>query len=152
MSPTWGVWSGPDLGHGRRLVAVDRSVLREAHDMEGLLDGRSEAAEAELALDFQHLLDDFDENGDADRVDDLGAGKVEEEDLVTLVEQLVGHLGDLLAPLIVDVTLRVNHRHSVAAIHGHVERLGHRLAPPFIASSSPRNASRRRPIVSPHSP
>src|SRR6185312_8988894 len=62
MSPTWGVWSGPDLGHGRRLVAVDRSVLREAHDMEGLFDGRSEAAEAELAVDLQHLLDDLEED------------------------------------------------------------------------------------------
>src|SRR5881628_1623598 len=83
-----GVWSGPDLGHGRRLVAVDRSVLREAHDMEGLLDGRRQAAETELALDLQHLLDDLDEDGDADRVDDLGAGEVEKEDLVALFEEL----------------------------------------------------------------
>src|SRR6185295_15494986 len=152
MSPTWGVWSGPDLGHGRRLVAVDRSVLREAHDMEGLLAGRSQAAEAELALDLQHLLDDLDQDGDADRVDDLGAGEVQEQDLVAVVEELVARLGDLLAPLVVAVTLGVDHRQPIAAIHGYAERLGHRLAPAFIASYSSRRSSRRRQTVSPPRP
>src|SRR6185312_3733240 len=151
MSPTWGVWSGPDLGHGRRLVAVDRSVLREAHDMEGLFDGRSEAAEAELAVDLQHLLDDLDEDGDTDRVDDLGAGEVEEEELVALVEELVGHLGDLLAALVVDVTLRVDHRQPIASIHGYVERLGHRL-PTFIASWTSQPSYRQGRSESPSRP
>src|SRR3954470_5933540 len=120
--------------------------------MEGLFDGRSQAAEAELALDLQHLLDDLDEDGDADRIDDLGAGEVEEQDLVALVGELVGGLGELLAPLVVDVTLGVDHRQPIAAIHSYAERLGHRLAPAFIASYSSRRSSRRRRTVSPPRP
>src|SRR3954453_8173081 len=104
--------------------------------MEGLFDGRSQAAESQLAVDLDHLLDDLDEDGDADRVDDLRPRQVQEEGLVALVEELVGGLGDLLAPLVVDIPLRVDYRQPFTAIHGDVEAFGHRLAPHLIASFS----------------
>src|SRR5688572_14925017 len=71
------------------------------------MDDRSEAAEGDLPSTLDHLLDDLDEDGDADGVDDLGVAQVQEEVVDALVHQLVGDAGDLLAADVVDVTLRV---------------------------------------------
>jgi hypothetical protein len=100
-----------------------------AHDVEGLLDRRGEAAETQAAVDLDHLLDDLDEDRNADRVDDLGSRQVEQQNLEALVDQLVGDLGDLLATLVVDVTLGVDHRQAIAAVHRHLQTLRHRLFP-----------------------
>src|SRR6185436_8017226 len=77
--------SAPELGNGGGLVGEDGCILRQPHDVEGLLDGGGQAAETELALDLDHLLDHLDEDRDADRVDDLGTAEIEQEHLVALV-------------------------------------------------------------------
>src|ERR1043166_8300821 len=61
------------------LARVDLRVICQPHDLEGLVDDGGEAAEADLAALVHHLLDDLDEDGDADGVDDLGLAEVEQE-------------------------------------------------------------------------
>ncbi len=72
-----------------------------------------QVAEAEPTLDLEHLLDDLDQDRDADRVDDLGLLEVEQQAAVALVDELVGDPGDLLAALIVDVAVGVDHGDAV---------------------------------------
>src|ERR1700737_3402625 len=69
----------PQLPDGRLLVFVDRSVIRQSHDLKSLVDDGRQAAEGDLAAFVHHLLDDLDEDADADRVDDLGLAQVEQE-------------------------------------------------------------------------
>src|SRR5579863_419717 len=122
-----------ELSHGMGLVVKDRRILRQAHDVEGLFDGWGQATEAETTVDFDHLLDDLDEDRNPDGVDDLGACEVEEKELEPVVDELVGGTCDLLAALVIDVTLRVDDRHAITAIHGQVQALGHRSQSPLSA-------------------
>src|ERR1043165_204876 len=101
---------------GLRFVGVDGGVVRQSHDLKGLVDDGRERAEGDLAALVHHLLDDLDEDGDADRVDDLRLAQVEQEDADAVVHQLVRAIGDLLAADVVDVALCVEDRARGAAV------------------------------------
>src|SRR5438128_1245787 len=66
-------------------VFVNRRVIRETHNLKRLVDDRRQAAEGDLAALVHHLLDDLDEDADADRVDDLRFAQVEQKRLHSAV-------------------------------------------------------------------
>src|SRR5437016_981729 len=108
------------------LAPVDLRVVRQPHDLEGLVDDGGEAAEADLAALVDHLLDDLDEDADADGVDDLGLAEVEQERAHAVVHQLVGAIGDLFTADVVDVALGVQNGAAAAlALHRDPQFLSH---------------------------
>src|SRR6266511_1122073 len=108
------------------LAGVNLRVVRQPHDLEGLVDDGGEAAEADLAALVDHLLDDLDEDADADGVDDLGLAEVEQEGAHAVVHQLVGEVGDIFAADVVDVALGVeNSAAASVALHRDLQFLSH---------------------------
>src|SRR5262249_46031602 len=87
---------------GIRLAREDLSVLGEPHDAERLVDGRRQVAEGEQALLVHDLLEDLDQDRDADRVDDAGLLEIEDQGPGAGVELRVRLARDLLPALIVD--------------------------------------------------
>src|SRR5207237_3858382 len=96
--------------NGRFLVFIDRRVVRQSHDLKRLVDDGREAAEGDLAAFVDHLLDDLDEDRDADRVDDLRLAKIQQQRADAGVHQLVRAVCYLLAADVIDVTLRIEDR------------------------------------------
>src|SRR5688500_11282997 len=109
----------------RVLAVVDRRVIRETHDLEGLVDDGSQAAEGDAASLLHHLLDDFDQDADSDGVDDLRILQIQQKYLHAVVHELIGAVGDLLSSHVVDVALRVEDGAGLAAIDGDFQFLGH---------------------------
>src|SRR5688572_10432896 len=107
------------------LTVVDRGVIRQTHDLESLVDDGSEAAERDLSALLHHLLDDLDEDADADRIDDLRFFEIQKESLHAVIHQLVGAVGDLLPSYVVDVALREKDGTLGAPVDGDSQFLGH---------------------------
>ena len=61
----------PQPGEGGFGGGEEARILGESHDLERLLDRRREPAEGQAAALVEQLLEDLDQDGDADRVDDL---------------------------------------------------------------------------------
>src|SRR5881296_3846662 len=99
-----------ELFHRGFFVLVNRRVIRQAHDLKRLVNDGREAAEGNLAVLFHHLLDDFDEDADADRVHDFRFAQVQQQRAHPVVHQLVGPIGDLFAADVVDVALGIKNR------------------------------------------
>src|SRR5438309_10008805 len=100
----------PQLLYRGIFVIEDRRVVRQSHDLKRLVNDRREAAEGDLAAFVHHLLDDLDEDADADRIDDLRLAQVEQQRAHSVIHQLVRAVGDLFAADVVDVALRVKDR------------------------------------------
>src|SRR3954447_23405985 len=115
----------PQLLARRFFVVEDHRVVGQAHDLEGLVDDGREAAEGDLAAFVDHLLDDFDEDADADGVDDFRIAKVQQQRAHTVVHQFVGARGDLFAAYIVDVALGVEHCTVALAVDRDFQFLSH---------------------------
>src|SRR5438067_1916814 len=110
---------------GALFVLEDHGVVGQAHDLESLVDDRREAAEGDLAAFVDHLLDDLDEDADADGVDDFRIAKVQQKRAHTVVHQLVGSGRDLFAAYIVDVALGIEHCSVRPAIDRDFQFLSH---------------------------
>src|SRR5436190_1083891 len=116
----------------------DPRVLREPHDLERLLDRRRQPAEREPAAGVEHLLEDLDQDRDADRVHDLRLLEVEEEAVHAAAEERVGGLRDLLAAGVVDVAVGLEDRgRLVWPLHRDLQRLTHEASLRSVRSRSP---------------
>src|ERR1039457_5873782 len=116
----------PEPGEGGLGSGEDARILGQPHDLEGLLDRGRQPAESELSPLIEQLLQNLDENGDADRIDDLRLLEVEEEAIHARPQESVSLLRDFLASGVVDVTVRAeNGDVDVRPVHDHFQGLAH---------------------------
>src|SRR5687767_2598151 len=113
------------IAQGSFLVGKDLRVLSQTHDLERLLDDRGQSAEPDTPALVDHLLDDFDQDADADRVDDLGLPKIEQQIGYPAIHQLVGPRGDLFPTDIIDVAAGVENCAVIAPLDRNFEFFGH---------------------------
>src|ERR1022692_186656 len=116
----------PEPGEGGLGSGEDARILGQPHDLEGLLDRGRQPAESQLSPLIEQLLQNLDENGDPDRVDDLRLLEVEEQAIHARPQEGVSLLGDFLAAGVVDVTVRAeNGDVDVRPVHDDFQGLAH---------------------------
>src|ERR1017187_521305 len=116
----------PEPGEGGLGSGEDTRILGQPHDLEGLLDRGRQPAEGQLPALIQQFLQDFDENRDADRIDDLRLLEVEEQPVHARPQERVGLLRDLIAAGVIDVTVRTENGHGgIRPVHDDFQGLAH---------------------------
>src|SRR6266540_2537522 len=141
--------------HSFGLRRIDRGVLGQTHDPEGLVDRRRQATEGEPAVPVHDFLEHLDQDGNTDRVDDAGLFQVQDESASARLQLRVRLSRDLLSPLVVDVSVGRENRHVSAPLGRNPANFAHlyflmRIRVPPSPDEMATESIRLRMICNPH--